>query len=133
MGLWCQKSVGPYFLLDVSEVDYLAGNLAPTNLRPLAGLPAFVDDIYVFAYLCREDCVFRGGHLFCVTGEEGAAKKVVTNIGAAVQQSLLLRGYLLVCLVHMMAARQVVQGSTIQDTVAQIEKDTGWRARKKWA
>ena len=52
MGLWCQKSVGPYFLLDVSEVDYLAGNLAPTNLRPLAALPAFVDDIYVFAYLC---------------------------------------------------------------------------------
>ena len=102
MGLRCQKWVGPHPLLenahdsnllpDISEVDYLAANLGPTNLRPLPELPGFVDDIYVFGYLRREDCIFRGWHLSCRTDKERDTKRVVASIGVAVKQTLQPRG-----------------------------------------
>ena len=81
MGLRCEKNVATHLLLenayesnllsDISKVDYLAGNLGRTNLRPLEGLPAFVDDIFVYGYLSREECVFRKGKLSCTSGEQG--------------------------------------------------------------
>ena len=73
MGLRCEKSVATHLLLenayesnlssDISKVEYLAGNLGRTNLCPLDGLPAFVEDIFVFGYLSREECVFQKGKL----------------------------------------------------------------------
>ena len=53
MGLRSEKAVSAHLLLenahesylvsDISKVDYLAGNLGRTHLRPLPGLPTFVD------------------------------------------------------------------------------------------
>ena len=73
MGLQSEKAVSAHLLLenalesnlvsDISKVDYLAGNLGRTHLRPLPGLPTFVDDVYVFGYLRHEDCVVHGGRL----------------------------------------------------------------------
>ena len=98
MGLRVEKSVASHLLLenahgsnllpDISKVDYLEGHLGHTHLRPLDGLPAFVDDVYVFGYLQREDCVFRKGRLSCTTGYKGSAKVVVAKIGIAVQESM---------------------------------------------
>ena len=39
---------------DISKVDYLAGNLGPTDLQPLEGVGPFVDDMYIFGY-CRKE------------------------------------------------------------------------------
>ena len=94
MGLRSEKAVSAHLLLenayesnfvsDISKVDYLAGSLGRTHLRPLPGLPTFVDDVYVFGYLRREDCVFQGGRLSCSTGEDSPAKHAIARISTAV-------------------------------------------------
>lgn len=147
MGLRVAKSVASHLLLenaydsnllpDISKVDYLEGNLGPTHLRPLAGLPAFVDDVYVFGYLRREDCVFQKGRLSCTTGEEGSAKAVVGKIGIAVQESLGTdpnggkRSYMQTSIVHTISEKAKT-GSTICATIQNIENRTNAKARKKW-
>ena len=89
MGLRCKKAVAGHLLLenthennllsDIANADYLAGNLGRTALRPLEGLPPFVDDIYVFGYLRKDDCVSRRGAVSCTTGPTGAACGVVSK------------------------------------------------------
>ena len=53
--LLLENSYESNLVSDIAKVDYLAGTLGRTNLRPLAGLQPFVDDIYVFDYLSREE------------------------------------------------------------------------------
>ena len=126
MGLRCEKSVATHLLLEnayesnllahISKVDYLAGNLGRTNLRPLEGLPAFVDDIFVFGYLSRDECVFQKGKLSCTSGEKGAAKLVVASIANALERALGKRGYMQTALVHTVAAGDT-RSSTIRATI----------------
>jgi len=81
MGLRCKKYVAEHLLLEdayqsnlwsnISKVDYLEGNLGTTNLHPLEGLTAFADDIFVFGYVSREECVFQRGKLCCTSGRRG--------------------------------------------------------------
>ena len=69
MGLRSKKAVAAHLLLentyesnlvsDIAQVDYLSGNQGRTHLRPLSGLPTFVDDVYVFGYFRREHCVAK--------------------------------------------------------------------------
>ena len=141
MGLRCEKNVATHLLLenaydsnllsDISKVDYLAGNLGRTNLRPLEGLPAFVDDIFVFGYLSREECVFRKGKLSCTSGEQGAAKLVVASIANALERALGKREYMQTAIVHTVATGNP-GSSTIRATIAKIEKDTFYNAKRKW-
>ena len=141
MGLRCEKNVATHLLLenaydsnllsDISKVDYLAGNLGQTNLRPLEGLPAFVDDIFVFGYLSREECVFRKGKLSCTSGEQGAAKLVVASIANALERAMGKRGYMQTAIVHTVAAGNP-GSSTIRATIAKIEKNTLYKAKRKW-
>ena len=141
MGLRCKKSVAIHLLLenayesnllsDISKVDYLAGNLGRTNLRPLEGLPPFVDDIFVFGYLSREENVFQKGKLSCTSGEKGAAKVVVASIANALERAVGKRGYMKTSLVHTVAAGDT-RSSTIRATIARIEKDTLYKANRKW-
>ena len=140
MGLRCEKAVATHLLLenayesnllsDISKVDYLGGNLGRTNLRPLEGLPAFVDDIFVFGYLSREECVFQKGKLSCTSGEKGAAK-LVGSIANALERALGKRGYMQTALVHTVATGDA-RGSTIRATIARIERDTLHKANRKW-
>ncbi len=148
MGLRTEKAVAAHLLLenthesnlvsDIARVDYLAGNLGRTHLRPLEGLPTFVDDVYVFGYLRREDCVARGGRLSCTTGEGGAAKNTVHRIATAIYESLgkapdgSTRGHIQTNIVHTIAVRDRTEGSAILETVARIEHDTGKKALAKW-
>ena len=141
MGLRCEKNVATHLLLenaydsnllsDISKVDYLAGNLGHTNLRPLEGLPAFVDDIFIFGYLSREECVFRKGKLSCTSGEQGVAKLVVASITNALERALGKRGYMPTAIVHTVAAGNS-GSSTIRATIAKIEKNTLYKAKRKW-
>lgn len=147
MGLRVAKSVASHLLLenayesnllpDISKVDYLEGHLGHTHLRQLDGLPAFVDDVYVFGYLRREDCVLHKGRLSCTTGYEGSAKAVVGKIGIAVQESMgtapngCKRSYIQTSIVHTISEKAKT-GSTIFATIQNIEKYTNCKARKKW-
>ncbi|EDO29112.1 predicted protein [Nematostella vectensis] len=149
MGLRSEKAVAAHLLLenahesnlvsDISQVDYLAGNQGRTHLRPLEGLPTFVDDVYVFGYLRREDCVVQGGRLSCTTWEGGAAKNAVRRVSIAVHESIWRTpdgtrrgGHAHTSLVHTVATRERTEGSTIRETIARIEFDTGKKALAKW-
>lgn len=133
MGLRCEKTVAEHLLLenayesnllsDISKVDYLDGNLGYTNLRPLEGLPAFVDDVFVFGYLSQEEGVFHRGKLSCTTGEKGAAKLVVGSIANALERALGKEKRKPVAIVHTVAVG-ALQGSAIGATIDRIERDT---------
>ena len=136
MGIRSKKSTALHLLLenaydsnllpDISNVDYLAGNLGRTNLQPLRGLPPFVDDIYVFGHLRRKQVVSKGGRIFCTEDE---AKQVVARIAPAVREAFgraadgTNRGYIETSIVHTIEARGGVEGSTIRATIAKIESD----------
>lgn len=148
MGLRSEKAVAAHLLLenahesnllpDIAKVDYLAGNLGRTHLQTLEGLETFVDDVYVFGYLQREDCVLVGGRLSCTTGEGGAAKNTVHQIATAVYQSVgkkpdgTTRGHIQTSIVHTIATRERTQGRAIRETVARIESDTNKKALARW-
>ena len=57
---------------DISKVDYLAGNLGPTDLHPLEGVGPFVDDIYIHGY-CREEQMECSGRRIWYKKSTGAA------------------------------------------------------------
>ena len=55
---------------DIAGVDYFTGHQGRTNLQPLEGLPAFVDDFYVYGPLWENEIVrVRGRKPACTTGE----------------------------------------------------------------
>ncbi|MEW8688308.1 MAG: hypothetical protein AB2556_21055 [Candidatus Thiodiazotropha sp.] len=142
MGLRSEKAVATHLLLenahesnllsDISRVDYLAGSRGRTHLPLLPGLPTFVDDVYVYGYLRRENCVFHRGRLSCTTGEDSSAKDIVARISTAVRESMGAgRGYIQTSIVHTLAVQENCS-SAIRETVARIEFDTNQKARNKW-
>ena len=97
MGLQSKKAVAIHILqenvyesnlvLDIANVDYLAGHQGRMNLQPLAGLQVFVDDVYVYGPPQEKDLVrVPGRRTSCTTGEEGAAKRVVAQISIFVRE-----------------------------------------------
>ena len=148
MGLRTEKAVATHLLLenahgsnlvpDIRDADYLAGHLGRTHLRPLEGLPTFVDDIYVFGYLCKKECVAIGGRLSCTTGPEGAASQIVGRISTAVGESMgrapdgTKQGYIQSFLIHTLALQDNAPLSTIRATIARIENDTKHKTRIQW-
>ena len=63
---------------DISEVDYTKNNHGKTHLQEIDGFGLFVDDLYVYGYLRKEDIVFlpKGG-VSCTEGTHGSACCVV--------------------------------------------------------
>src|ERR1043165_6987758 len=98
MGIRAKKAISHHLLVenayennllsDISRVDYLADHKGRTHLRPLYGLPVFVDDIYVFGYLRKEDIVETKGQVLCTTGDLGVAKKVLLAIVLAMRNAI---------------------------------------------
>ena len=148
MGLRSENAVSAHLLLenahesnlvsDVSKVDYLAGNRGRTHLRPFPGLPSFVDDVYVFGYMRREDCVFHRGHISCTTGEDSSAKNTVARISTAARESLgtapdgTTRCNMQTNIVHTLTTRDNAEGGAIRATVSRIEYDIDKKAQAKW-
>ena len=97
MGLRSVKAVAKHILQenvhesnlipDIEGVDYFAGHQGRTNLQPLEGLPAFVDDFYVYGPLRANEIVRVGGRKpACTTGEDGSGRRVVSQISLFVRQ-----------------------------------------------
>ena len=148
MGLRPEKAVSAHLLLenahesnlvsDISKVDYLAGNLGRTHLRPLPSLPRFVDDVYVFGYLRCEDCVVHGGRLSCTTREDSSAKNTFARISTASRESMgtaadgTTCGHIQTNIFHTLATWDNAEGGAIHVTVSRIEFDTDKKAQAKW-
>jgi hypothetical protein len=147
MGIRTKKSISHHLLVenayennllsDISRVDYLANNRGRTHLRPLDGLPVFVDDVYVFGYLRREDTVETKGKVLCTTGEFGFAKKALSHVVLAIRTAMgndVQDYHIHASLVHTIAYRNngYTTGSTIRATVANIEAKTNRAAKTKW-
>ena len=113
-------------------VDYFAGHQGRTNLQPLDGLPAFVDDFYVYGPLRENEIVrVRGRKPACTTGKEGSGKRVVSQISLFVRQVWGCEdGFKNVSIAHTVYANS--RKSRIIETVEKIEKETGYRARRRW-
>ena len=85
IGLRAEKAIAPHILLenaynsnlvpDISKVDYLADNNDRTHLRPLDGLPTFVNDLNVVGNLEQKDCVVSKRKTICTAGDNSSAKK----------------------------------------------------------
>ncbi|MEW8615738.1 MAG: hypothetical protein AB2610_21485 [Candidatus Thiodiazotropha sp.] len=141
MGLYSEKSVATPLLLenafesklvpDIPEVDYLEGHSGRTRLRPLEGLPYFVHDMYVYGYLHREDCVSKAGRISCTTGAGGSAQMVVASISWSIREALDGEKHMQTNILHTIATRSNVRGSTISATVERIEVDTDRLSEKK--
>ena len=142
LGIRAKKSVAQHILLenayssnlvsDISNVDYLANNNGGTHLYPLAGLPTFVDDLYVFGYLEEKECIVSKGKVLCTTGEtEGSAKLVVSRISSAILD-LVDYKHIHTNISHTISANASPTASTIASTIARIEKETGSAARENW-
>ena len=97
MGLWSVKAVAKHILQenvydsnlipDIAGVDYFAGHQGRTNLQPLEGLPAFVNDFYVYGPLRENEIVRVGGRKpKCTAGEDGSGKRIVSQISLFVRQ-----------------------------------------------
>ena len=96
------------------------------------GLPAFVDDFYVYGPLRENEIVrVRGRKPACTTGEEGSGKRVVSQISLFVRQVWGCKnGFKNVSIAHTVYANS--RKSRIIETIEKIEKETGYRARRRW-
>ena len=139
MGLRSEKAMSAHLLLenahesnpvpDISGVDYLAGKLGCMHLCTLPRLPMFIDDVY----LHREDCVVRGGHLSCTTGEGGDTKNIVMRIATAMHGSIGEgHDHIQTNIVNTLADQENTKDSAIRDTVARIEFNTKKKAQMQW-
>ena len=140
MSLRSKKAVAKHILqknvwesnLILDILDYFAGHQGQSNLQPLDGLPAFVDDFYVYGPL-REDQIVRvrGRKASCTTGEEGSAKRVISHISLFVREVWGNEGgFKNVAITHTVDAKSA--SSLIVATVEKIGKETGYRARRRW-
>ena len=149
MGIRAKKAISHHLLVenayesnllsDISRVDYLANNRGRTHLRPLYGLPVFVDDIYVFGYLRKEDIVETKGQVLCTTGDLGVAKKVLLAIALAMRNAIDQKSNdgsnrTHASILHTIAYRNgdTTAGSAIRTTVARIEQNTDCAAKTNW-
>ncbi|MEW8688941.1 MAG: hypothetical protein AB2556_24240 [Candidatus Thiodiazotropha sp.] len=81
MGLRSTKAVASHFLLenghdsnllsDIAQVDYLARGWGPHAPAPPThlGLLTFINNVYVYGYLHRDDFLVHRGRLSCTTGD----------------------------------------------------------------
>ena len=149
LGLRTEKSIATHILLenafesnllsDISKVDYLANNKGRTHLRPLEGLSTFVDDVYVFGYMRKEDGISYRGRYSCApssmgTQDVGAAKQILRKISCAVSETF--SNYhnkpIQPSIIHTIEKRHRECGGTIQTTIEEIENQTNCAAKKKW-
>lgn len=128
MGLQSKRSIAKHLLQentydsnlvpDIHAVDYTKNHRGRTNLAALADLPMFVDDIYIYGYLRRNDIVYKKGSVSCTLGESGAAKAIVGRISIAARDTF--GKNLHTRIVHTVSYTNSAD-STIRDTVRQIE------------
>ena len=116
---------------DICEVDYTKNNHGKTHLQEIDGFGLFVDDLYVYGYLRKEDIVFlpKGG-VSCTEGTNGSACFVVEIIRSIVKQTIGKNSNLPhINIMHTVEIKDV-GNSNILKTIVGIEKKKG--VRQKW-
>ena len=113
---------------DISKVDYLAGNLGPTDLQPLEGVGPFVDDMYIFGY-CREEQMECSGRRIWYKKSTGAAATAVRSIAGVLASSIYTDKKYHISIQN--TTRTDTTG-TICNTIRKIEEATDGKTRKRW-
>ena len=134
MGIRASKGVAEHILKDnayednlisdISTVDYTKGNKGKTHLQEIPGFGIFVDDLYVYGYLRKEDIVYnRVGGIQCSTGANGSASYIIEQIRAIVKYTLGRDNpsSLHTSIMHTIALDKKSKG-TILETIDKIEK-----------
>ena len=116
---------------DIADVEYTKNHQGKTHLQEVEGFGLFVDDLYIYGYLRREDIVYtpRGG-VSCTEGANGSACSIVEMLRSIVRQTIGKNSNL----PHINIMHTVEIGnqpnSNILKTIAEIEKKQP--IRKKW-
>ena len=116
---------------DIADVDYTKRHQGKTHLQEIEGFGLFVDDLYIYGYLGREDIVYtpKGG-VSCTQGANGSACCIVEMLRSIVRQTIGKNSNM----PHINIMHTVEIGnqtnSSILKTVVEIEKKTP--IRKKW-
>ena len=113
---------------DISKVDYLAGNLGPTDLQPLEGVGPFVDDMYIFGY-CRKEQMECSGRRIWYKKSTGAAATVVRSIAGVLASSIYADKKYHVSIQNTTRTDTI---GTICNTIRKIEEATDGKTRKRW-
>ena len=99
MGIRAEKKIAEHILkeniydnnliYDISNTDYTKNNKGKTNLKELEGHNVFVDDIFLYGYLSKNDVVFNNqGGLNCTTGKDGSAIFIIEQIRSIVNYTI---------------------------------------------
>ena len=76
-------------ICDISNVDYTKNNKGKTNLKSIEGNNVFVDDLFVYGYLSKDDVVFnKNGKISCTTGKDGAAVFIIEQVRSIVNYTI---------------------------------------------
>ena len=116
---------------DIANVDYTKGHQGKTHLQEIEGFGLFVDDLYIYGYLGREDIAYNPtGGISCTQGANGSACCIVEMLRSLVRQTIGKNSNM----PHINIMHTVEIGnqtnSSILKTVVEIERKTP--IRKKW-
>ena len=116
---------------DISNVNYTKNNQGKTHLQEIEGFGLFVDDLYIYGYLRKEDIVFtpKGG-VSCTEGGNGSASCVVEMLRSIIKQTIGKNSNLPhVNIMHTVEIKDI-GNSSILKTITEIEKNK--EVRQKW-
>ena len=116
---------------DISNVDYTKNHQGKTHLQEIEGFGLFVDDLYIYGYLRKEDIVFtpKGG-VSCTEGGNGSACCVVEILRNIVKHTIGKNSNLPhINIMHTVEIKDI-GNSSILKTIAEIEKNK--LVRQKW-
>ena len=116
---------------DIANVDYTKGHQGKTHLQEIEGFGLFVDDLYIYGYLGREDIAYNPtGGISCTQGANGSACCIVEMLRSLVRQTIGKNSNM--PHINIMHTVEITNqtNSSILKTVAEIEKKAP--IRKKW-
>ena len=116
---------------DIANVNYTKNHQGKTHLQEIEGFGLFVDDLYIYGYLRKEDIIFtpKGG-VSCTEGGNGSASCVVEMLRSIVKQTIGKNSNLPhINIMHTVEIKDI-GNSSILKTIAEIEKSKP--IRQKW-
>ena len=116
---------------DIANVNYTKNNQGKTHLQEIEGFGLFVDDLYIYGYLRKEDIVFtpKGG-VSCTEGGNGSASYVVEMLRSIVKKTIGKNSNIPhINIMHTVELRDIADSSILKNIV-EIEKNHP--VRQKW-
>ena len=116
---------------DIADVDYIKNNQGKTHLQEIDGFGLFVDDLYIYGYLRKEDIIFtpKGG-VSCTEGGNGSASYVVEMLRSIVKKTIGKNSNIPhINIMHTVELRDIADSSILK-TIEEIEKNK--TVRQKW-